>query len=492
MISMAFCMNSNKSTKEGVYMESFSTYLSQSKPLLQKLIQMLSAKYTYVSILACDSVGKFIEVSEKEQKIIDHPLQERGFVVRVYNGKYYSEYSFNHLEAGNIKDIFNQIVEQLDVKDAIDKSIYLKETNYPLIQEQAMKESFSKLNKDKKYTLQELIHFCKKMVDHTFEESEYVIHSSCRIEYLTISKMFLSSKKELEQVYFWANGRLSVILNRNDITKTNFESASDVTITGVLKELDKKAHGLIKDGRALLDSEKPSAGEYDIITTPDITGIIAHEAFGHGVEMDMFVKNRAKAQQYLGKRVASEIINMHDGAIPFENSSSYFFDDEGILAQDTLIIKNGILQTGIADTLSALKLNITPTGNGKRESYKRKAYTRMTTTYFERGKSNLDDMIATIKKGILVSNAYSGMEDPKNWGMQAIALIGKEIVDGKVTSKIFSPIYMSGNVLDILQSASLTSHDFELFGSGYCCKGYKEKVKTVDGGPYLKVKVNIG
>ena len=473
-------------------MESFSTYLSQSKPLLQKHIQMLSAKYTYVSILACDSVGKFIEVSEKEQKIIDHPLQERGFVVRVYNGKYYSEYSFNHLEAGNIKDIFNQIVEQLDVKDAIDKSIYLKETNYPLIQEQAMKESFSKLNKDKKYTLQELIHFCKKMVDHTFEESEYVIHSSCRIEYLTISKMFLSSKKELEQVYFWANGRLSVILNRNDITKTNFESASDVTITGVLKELDKKAHGLIKDGRALLDSEKPSAGEYDIITTPDITGIIAHEAFGHGVEMDMFVKNRAKAQQYLGKRVASEIINMHDGAIPFENSSSYFFDDEGILAQDTLIIKNGILQTGIADTLSALKLNITPTGNGKRESYKRKAYTRMTTTYFERGKSNLDDMIATIKKGILVSNAYSGMEDPKNWGMQAIALIGKEIVDGKVTSKVFSPIYMSGNVLDILQSASLTSHDFELFGSGYCCKGYKEKVKTVDGGPYLKVKVNIG
>ena len=492
MISMAFCMNSNKSTKEGVYMESFSTYLSQSKPLLQKLIQMLSAKYTYVSILACDSVGKFIEVSEKEQKIIDHPLQERGFVVRVYNGKYYSEYSFNHLETGNIKDIFNQIVEQLDVKDAIDKSIYLKETNYPLIQEQAMKESFSKLNKDKKYTLQELIHFCKKMVDHTFEESEYVIHSSCRIEYLTISKMFLSSKKELEQVYFWANGRLSVILNRNDITKTNFESASDVTITGVLKELDKKAHGLIKDGRALLDSEKPSAGEYDIITTPDITGIIAHEAFGHGVEMDMFVKNRAKAQQYLGKRVASEIINMHDGAIPFENSSSYFFDDEGILAQDTLIIKNGILQTGIADTLSALKLNITPTGNEKRESYKRKAYTRMTTTYFERGKSNLDDMIATIKKGILVSNAYSGMEDPKNWGMQAIALIGKEIVDGKVTSKVFSPIYMSGNVLDILQSASLTSHDFELFGSGYCCKGYKEKVKTVDGGPYLKVKVNIG
>ena len=361
-----------------------------------------------------------------------------------------------------------------------------------MLQEQEMKESFSRLNKDKTYTLQELVHFGNKMVEHTFEESEYVIHAACKLEFLTISKIFLSAKKDLEQVYYWANGRLSVILNRNDVTKTNFETASDVTMSGVLKELDKKAHGLIKDGRALLDSEKPTLGEYEIITTPDISGIIAHEAFGHGVEMDMFVKNRAKAKHYLGKRVASEIINMHDGAVPFENSSSYFFDDEGILAQDTLIIKNGILQTGIADTLSALKLNMTPTGNGKRESYKRKAYTRMTTTYFERGKSNLDDMIATIKKGILVSNAYSGMEDPKNWGMQVIALIGKEIIDGKITSKVFSPIYMSGNVLEILQSASLSSHDFELSGSGYCCKGDKEKVKTADGGPYLKVKVNIG
>ncbi len=76
--------------------------------------------------------------------------------------------------------------------------------------------------------------------------------------------------------------------------------------------------------------------------------------------------------------------------------------------------------------------------------------------------------------------------------MQVIALIGKEIIDGKITSKVFSPIYMSGNVLEILQSASLSSHDFELSGSGYCCKGDKEKVKTADGGPYLKVKVNIG
>ncbi len=473
-------------------MESFSTYLSEVKPLLKKLIQMLSAKYAYVSILACDNVGKEINVGEKDVQIKEHNMQERGFVVRVYNGKYYSEFSFNSITSTTIKSLFDTIVEQLDVEDSIEKSIYLKETQYPLIEEETLEQTFAKNVKDREYTLKELVHFCQKMVNNAFEESEYIINARCRIDYLTTSKMFLSNKKDLQQVYTWACGRLSVILNRNDVTKSNFESVSDITISGVLKELDKRAHNVIKDGRALLDSQKLPSGEYEVVTTPDVSGLIAHEAFGHGVEMDMFVKNRAKAKDYIGKRVASEIINMHDGATPLENCSSYFFDDEGTLAQDTFIIKNGILQTGIADVLSALKLNISPTGNGKRESYKRKAYTRMTNTYFERGKSNLDDILSTIKKGILISNSYSGMEDPKNWGMQCIALIGKEIIDGKLTDKIYSPIYMSGNVLDVLQSVSMTSHDFVINGSGYCCKGYKEKAKTADGGSYMKARVNIG
>ena len=53
--------------------------------------------------------------------------------------------------------------------------------------------------------------------------------------------------------------------------------------------------------------------------------MIVHEAFGHGVEMDMFVKNRALAKQYVGKQVASELVNMHDGAAAAKEVASYFF-----------------------------------------------------------------------------------------------------------------------------------------------------------------------
>ena len=61
----------------------------------------------------------------------------------------------------------------------------------------------------------------------------------------------------------------------------------------------------------ILKAEPIVAGTYDIICSPEVTGLIAHEAFGHGVEMDMFVKNRAKAREYIGKPVASAITEMH-------------------------------------------------------------------------------------------------------------------------------------------------------------------------------------
>lgn len=171
---------------------------------------------------------------------------------------------------------------------------------------------------------------------------------------------------------------------------------------------------------ALLNASPIEPGIYDVITAPSISGLIAHEAFGHGVEMDMFVKNRAKAKDYVGKQVASKIVNMHDGAAATLSAASYFFDDDGILAQDTTIIKDGILVNGLSDVLTALELKQEPSGNSRRESTRRKAYTRMTNTFFLPGTANKEEMIASIKHGYYLSNTNNGMEDPKNWNIQCV------------------------------------------------------------------------
>lgn len=133
-----------------------------------------------------------------------------------------------------------------------------------------------------------------------------------------------------------------------------------------------------------------------------------------------------------------------------------------------------------------------PTGNGRRESFERKVYTRMTNTYFLGGDSTPEEMIASVKYGFLLENPSSGMEDPKNWGIQCMVSIAREIRDGKLTGKIFSPIVLTGYVPDLLKSVSMMSRDVVLSGSGYCGKGYKEWVKVSDGGPFMKARIRLG
>ena len=296
----------------------------------------------------------------------------------------------------------------------------------------------------------------------------------------------------LDQNYTWVNGNMIGVYRDGEKVVQVRKGADSHLISKVLEELPGKADELLDICAHLVTAKPIVPGVYDVITDPSISGLIAHEAFGHGVEMDMFVKDRALAKEYLGKYVASPIVNMKDGAASYQSVASYFFDDDGVLAGDTQIIRDGILVTGISDLASATILGTAPTGNGRRESSRNKAYSRMTNTFFQPGTDKLEDMIASIDHGYLLCQPDNGMEDPKNWGIQCTAQYGIEIVDGKLTENWVSPVVLSGYVPDLLKSITMVSDDLELEGAGFCGKGYKEWVRVSDGGPALKAKVKLG
>ena len=459
--------------------------LLNSKPICQKLVDELLKTYKYVSLLGVHSVGSRIRVDKDNISVTDSD-SEFGYVVKIYNGEGYSEYSFNSISNDNLDFLIN------DIKNSI-KLPFLNQwhVNAPIIKEEKINKSFCREDLNP-VSDEEAVDLLIKIKDQILKYDDLIINAMVMYNNIKVSKIFISENKCLDQYYTWTNVYAMPVARRGNTMKIASAILGYNDSKRTFNECFLKINETCELAIKLLDAKPITPGVYDVITDPSITGLIAHEAFGHGVEMDMFVKNRAKGKDYIGKNVASSLIDMHDGASSCDSVASYFFDDDGVLAHDTLIIKNGVLQTGISDTLSALELNTIPTGNGRRESFERKAYSRMTNTFFSKGKDKLEDMIKSIKHGYMLFETNNGMEDPKNWQIQCTAEYAKEIKDGKFTGKIVSPVVISGYVLDLLNSITMVSDEFVVSGAGFCGKGHKEWVRVSDGGPHLKARVKLG
>ncbi len=467
-----------------------SGYIAQCRPLLGKLLDMLLKKYPYASILAVDSKAKGYSVSRSGVSASEQEmLSTRGFVVKVYDGSSYGEYSFNELEEERLTAIAEKIDSCLmPLPEGFEINEYAQLPD----EEARLEKSTACAIHPEELSDGEIIDRLSAIRAEGLASDERVLDVSVRFSWRVFTKLFLSANRELCQNIMWANGAAVAMAKRGEEIKDCYKGYSMLGGAELLDDMSGDITSLAATAVSLLDSEPITPGEYDCICTPEVTGMIVHEAFGHGVEMDMFVKDRAQAKQFIGQYVASPLVTMRDGAAAAEQTATCFFDDEGVLACNTKIIDKGVLRAGISDAQSAMFLGTAPTGNGRRESYARKAYTRMTNTFFEAGEDKYEDMLASVEYGFQLENASSGMEDPKNWGIQCMVTIAREIRDGKFTGRVFSPIVLTGYVPDLLKSITMMSDKIELSGSGFCGKGYKEWVKVSDGGPYIKARIRLG
>lgn len=248
---------------------------------------------------------------------------------------------------------------------------------------------------------------------------------------------------------------------------------------------------VVDNALALLGAEHVEPGEYTIVTSPAVTGVLAHESFGHGVEADMFLKERAKAAHFIDRVVGSSLVNIYDDPSVAGTFGSYFFDDEGQLAAPTPIVEQGVFKRGITDLYSATALNLPRSANGRRQDFSRKAYARMSNTFFGSGATPLADLFAQVENGIYLEKVSSGMEDPQGWGIQVTCHSGREIKHGRVTDRVLAPIAITGYVPAVLQTIQAVGDDFALDAGG-CGKGHKELVLVTSGGPHLLLKARLG
>ena len=465
--------------------------LDAQKPALKKLIAALRERYPYASVLATDEHFRSWRVSRNGITISSEGDGGYGFVIRVFDETGCAEYSINAFSEEMIPKIAAEMERRFEAeRRALPEGITPIPTAIP-------DDSPAVLKKEAKYEIDpmdvgdEAILDLIRRIREKGMQAENILDIACNVTYCAERKLFLSEHRDLDETHMWTNAGVGAFGSRGEEVKDSYQGYSMLGGAELLKEVENDVDEVTRRLNDLLQSEPMIPGEYECVCDPEVTGMIVHEAFGHGVEMDMFVKDRAQAKQFIGEYVASPLVTMHDGSA-VDECATWAFDDEGTLTGDTVIIDKGVLRRGMCDALSAMRLGTKPTGNGRRESYERKAYTRMTNTYFESGDATKEEMIASIKYGFLLEEPTSGMEDPKNWGIQCMVNVAREIRDGKLTGKVFSPIVLTGYVPDLLKSVSMMGGKVELAGGGYCGKGYKEWVKVSDGGAYMKARIRLG
>ena len=205
-----------------------------------------------------------------------------------------------------------------------------------------------------------------------------------------------------------------------------------------------------------LDAVDAPAGMMPVVLGSGWPGVLLHEAVGHGLEGDFNRKGTSTYAGRIGQRVASPGVTI--------------VDDEGTPTRCTTLIEDGILAGYMQDTHNARLMGVSPTGNGRRESFAHLVMPRMTNTYMLAGQDDPQDMIRSVKKGLYAVNFGGGQVDITSGKYVFSATEAYLIEDGRITAPVKGATLI-GNGPETMQRVTMIGHDLALDeGVGTCGK----------------------
>jgi TldD protein len=241
-----------------------------------------------------------------------------------------------------------------------------------------------------------------------------------------------------------------------------------------------------------LEAVPAPAGEMDVVLGPGWPGIMLHEAVGHGLEGDFNRKKTSAFAGLMGQRVASRGVTVVDDGTIAQRRGSLSIDDEGTPSHRTVLIEDGILVGYMQDRQNARLMNMSPTGNGRRQSYAHVPMPRMTNTYMLAGERDPGEIIASVKDGIYAVNFGGGQVDITS-GKYVFQVTEAYKIDGGKLGAPLKGAMLIGNGPTDLHRVSMIGNDLELDpGIGTCGKN-GQGVPVGVGQPTLRMEgITVG
>ncbi|MDR8014945.1 metalloprotease TldD [Ectopseudomonas guguanensis] len=235
-----------------------------------------------------------------------------------------------------------------------------------------------------------------------------------------------------------------------------------------------------------LEAIAAPAGSMPVVMGAGWSGVLLHEAVGHGLEGDFNRKGSSAYSGKVGEKVASSLCTIVDDGTLAGRRGSLSVDDEGTPTQCTTLIENGVLKGYMQDKLNARLMGVAATGNGRRESYAHLPMPRMTNTYMLAGESDPEEIIRSVKKGIYCANLGGGQVDITSGKFVFSTSEAYLIEDGRITAPVKGATLI-GNGPEAMSRVSMVGNDLALdSGVGTCGKD-GQSVPVGVGQPTLKI-----
>ena len=266
---------------------------------------------------------------------------------------------------------------------------------------------------------------------------------------------------------------ISVVLEKNGRQETGRMGVGGrVDYQKFLEEdyWQKQVDGAIAQAEVNLQSVDSPVGEMDVVLGPGFPGILLHEAIGHGLEGDFNRKKTSAFSSLMGEKIAHDSVTIVDDGTIDSRRGSISIDDEGTPTNCTTLIENGILTGYMQDRHNSKLMGVSPTGNGRRESYAHAPMPRMTNTYMMSGNKTPEEIIKTVKNGVYAVDFSGGQVDITSGKFTFSCTEAYKIVDGKVEQPIKGATLI-GNGPDVLKRVSMVGNDSAMdTGIGTCGK----------------------
>jgi TldD protein len=235
----------------------------------------------------------------------------------------------------------------------------------------------------------------------------------------------------------------------------------------------------------LLDAVPAPSGRLPVVLRRGAGGVLFHEACGHGLEADHILKDASVFKDRVGEQVATPLVTIVDDGGYRREWGTIVVDDEGHPARRNVLIENGVLTDYMWDVVRARKEGRSPSGNGRRETYRHLPLPRMTNTFVLEGETDPDDIVRSVDYGIYCVQLGGGSVEPATGDFVFGITEAYLIENGEITQPIRAA-QLIGNGPEVLQMVDAVGNDFETW-TGMCGK-QGQNVPVSSGQPTVLVR----